>query len=124
MAQGQDLPVGLSSVSRLFADDTACHDTIKTTHDQVHLQEDLDKLAEWEGRWKMSFHPQKCSIVHMTRRKKTLERAYELHVLKSGDQREEAQEKKCSQHHHGVMQMKTWDRGQLASHRPANTENC
>ncbi|KAI8479428.1 hypothetical protein Bbelb_428470 [Branchiostoma belcheri] len=74
-----DLPVGLSSVSRLFADDTACHDTIKTTHDQVRLQEDLNKLAEWEGRWKMSFHPQKCSIVHMTRKKKTLERAYELH---------------------------------------------
>ncbi|KAI8516361.1 hypothetical protein Bbelb_049420 [Branchiostoma belcheri] len=58
----------------------ACHDTIKTTHDQVRLQEDLDKLAEWEGRWKMSFHPPKCSIDHMTRRKKTLERAYELHV--------------------------------------------
>ncbi|KAI8518354.1 hypothetical protein Bbelb_043710 [Branchiostoma belcheri] len=32
-----DLPVGLSSVSRLFADDTACHDTIKTTHDQELL---------------------------------------------------------------------------------------
>jgi hypothetical protein len=29
--------------------------------DAEYLQEDLDKLAEWEGKWKMAFHPDKCN---------------------------------------------------------------
>ena len=74
-----DLPSGLSSTVRLFADDTMCHNDVCTTSDQHLLQEDLDKLASWEEKWKMSFHPEKCSVLHMTRRRTTLEGNYTLH---------------------------------------------
>ncbi|KAI8516831.1 hypothetical protein Bbelb_054120 [Branchiostoma belcheri] len=74
-----DLPTGLTSSSRLFAGDTACHKLVKVARDQDHLQDDLDKLAEWEQRWKMCFHPQKCVTLHMTRSRKTRKREYRLH---------------------------------------------
>jgi hypothetical protein len=31
--------------------------------DADYLQEDLDKLAEWEGKWKITFHPDKCNVL-------------------------------------------------------------
>jgi hypothetical protein len=31
--------------------------------DTVHLQEDLDKLANWEQAWMISFHPEKCNVL-------------------------------------------------------------
>eukprot|EP00745_Piridium_sociabile_P003889 TRINITY_DN12257_c0_g1_i7.p1 TRINITY_DN12257_c0_g1~~TRINITY_DN12257_c0_g1_i7.p1 ORF type:complete len:205 (+),score=42.76 TRINITY_DN12257_c0_g1_i7:816-1430(+) len=74
-----DLPTGLSSTTRLFADDTACHKDVTADSDQHDLQADLDKLASWEQRWKMSFHPQKSSVVHMTRRRTTKKFDYHLH---------------------------------------------
>ena len=52
---------------------------MKNKGDQISLQNDLDKLATWEQRWKMSFHPQKCSVVHMTRRLNTDIYPYHLH---------------------------------------------
>ncbi|KAL8575234.1 hypothetical protein ACOMHN_042355 [Nucella lapillus] len=74
-----DLPTGLTSTARLFADDTACHQTVVSAHDQDSLQNDLNKLAAWEQCWKMSFHPQKCTTVHMTTSRTTAEREYQLH---------------------------------------------
>jgi len=83
-----DLPAGLSSTARLFADDTACQKVIKVARDQDLVQEDLHKLALWEQKWKMSFHPEKCITVHMSRSRKLMEREYELHghKLKACDQ--------------------------------------
>ena len=74
-----DLPAGLSSTARLFADDTMCHRDVDSKEEQRQLQEDLDKLAAWEEKWSMSFHPEKCSTLHMTRRRTTLDEAYTLH---------------------------------------------
>ena len=45
-----DLPSPLQSTTRLFADDTMCHNTIKKSTDQSVLQSDLDALAVWEER--------------------------------------------------------------------------
>ena len=56
-----DLPKGLQSTARLFADDTACHKTITTKEDQQVIQRDLDKLSHWEETWKMQFHPRYTS---------------------------------------------------------------
>jgi len=42
---------------------------IKSTIDVQHLQEDLDKLAIWEGKWKMAFHPDKCNVLSLARNK-------------------------------------------------------
>ena len=62
-----DLPSNLTATARLFADDTACHQTILSTANQDSLQQDLDKMATWEDKWKMEFHPKKCSTVHISK---------------------------------------------------------
>ena len=41
-----DMPDGIQSTVRLFADDTIAYVTISS--DAANLQQDLDKLAEWE----------------------------------------------------------------------------
>ena len=62
-----DLPAGLNSQTRLFADDCIIYRQIRTTLDHQILQNDLDMLADWEKRWGMDFHPQKCSVLRVTR---------------------------------------------------------
>jgi hypothetical protein len=32
-------------------------------NDAEHLQEDLDKLAQWGEDWCMQFHPAKCTVL-------------------------------------------------------------
>jgi hypothetical protein len=46
-----DMPDGIQSTVRLFADDTIAYVTISSDAD--NLQQDLDKLAEWESKWLM-----------------------------------------------------------------------
>ena len=60
----------------------------EATHKEKHvaaLQKDLDNLASWEKKWQMKFHPQKCSILRITRKKTTQIYEYQLHghILKS-----------------------------------------
>ena len=43
-----DLPEGLGSGVRLFADDTIVYLTLSPIDDAKNLQSDLDKLATWE----------------------------------------------------------------------------
>jgi hypothetical protein len=61
--------VSLFTVKRLFADDTIVYLTITSDIDSVSLQDDLNKLAKWEERWKMSFHPEKYNILTISRKK-------------------------------------------------------
>ena len=56
-----DLPDCVQSRTRLFADDCILYRQIKTQQDCAILQEDLTKLAAWEQKWGMAFHPDKCS---------------------------------------------------------------
>ncbi len=49
-----DMPDKITSKLRLFADDAIMNDSDTDT-----LQRDLDKLAEWETKWQMQFHPRK-----------------------------------------------------------------
>ena len=51
-----DLAQGLDSTVRLFADDTIAYMVIGDTSDSLRLQQDLDRLAHWEGIWQMQFH--------------------------------------------------------------------
>ena len=62
-----DLPDNIASNTRLFADDCIVYRTIRYHADQEALQEDLVRLAEWEDKWGMEFHPQKCSTLSVTR---------------------------------------------------------
>ena len=74
-----DIPTGIDSTVRLFADDTVVYLTISSDKDCSVLQADLAKLQEWETRWKMAFHPDKCNVLSITRKKKPIDHAYMLH---------------------------------------------
>ena len=74
-----DVPNNLKSTVRLLADDTIIYMTISNGTDATALQQDLDKLAKWEKTWQMEFHPQKCSVLHITRSRNLKYKQYTLH---------------------------------------------
>ncbi|KAI8514688.1 hypothetical protein Bbelb_072790 [Branchiostoma belcheri] len=76
-----DLPQRISSTSRLFADDTAVYRLITCSRDSAKLQEDLNKLEDWEREWDMAFHPDKCHQLPLTRARnpQTANTSYTLH---------------------------------------------
>ena len=53
--------------------------TMTSTNDAASLQKDLDNLASWEKKWQMQFHPQKCSVLQITRKKTKQIHDYQLH---------------------------------------------
>ena len=74
-----DLPEGLTSTVRLFVDDTIMYLGITGKKDTNTLQKDLDQLAEWEEKWDMQFHPDKCQVIPVTRKRSPLINKYTLH---------------------------------------------
>ena len=60
-----DLPNEIQSDIYMFADDTNVFRTIKTNDDQCILQDDLDELTAWSTKWLLTFHPDKCKIMHL-----------------------------------------------------------
>jgi hypothetical protein len=73
-----NLPEGLLSKIRSFADDCILYSQIKSINDHQFLQADLDSLARWELMLGIDFHPQKCSIVRVTGAKSPLRTNYIL----------------------------------------------
>jgi hypothetical protein len=67
------------STLRLFADDSILYKTIKDESDTHKLQEDLDAAVKWENDWLMQFHPDKCSVMHITTKKNPIHHKYVLH---------------------------------------------
>jgi UV DNA damage repair endonuclease len=45
----------------------------------ITLQKDLDKLGHWENEWCMKFHPDKCTVLRVTNKKKIIDAKYQLH---------------------------------------------
>ena len=82
-----DLPDNIGSNTRLFADNCIIYSTIRDHADQEALQENLVRLAEWEDKWDMEFHPQKCSTLSVTRSRSPLRYPYQLkgHTLEVQD---------------------------------------
>ena len=74
-----DLQSRLTSKVRLFADDTIIYLTIANEDDASTLQEDLNKLGQWENEWCMKFHPDKCNVLRVTNKTKKTEVSYHLH---------------------------------------------
>ena len=54
---------------RLFADDSLLYRTIHSTESCHQLQEDLTQLVQWSRTWQMSFHPAKCYILRVSRKR-------------------------------------------------------
>ena len=60
-----DLPREVSSSTLLFADDTKIYRWIKSIHDSLHLQNDLDRLVEWSKKWLLEFNESKCHVLSL-----------------------------------------------------------
>jgi hypothetical protein len=74
-----DLPLQTTSTTRLFADDSFLYRKIRTTEDAKALQEDLDRLQQWERDWLMSFNPSKCEVIRITRKRNPIRTTYYIH---------------------------------------------
>ena len=58
-----DLPNGLQSIPKLFADDTSLFATVNDiTISTVSLNNDLTKISEWVVQWKMNFNPDPSKV--------------------------------------------------------------
>ena len=64
-----DISLGLTSTTRLFADDTLIYMTLRNNSDAQKLQDDLRRREEWEDTWMMEFHPHKCIPVNPRQKK-------------------------------------------------------
>ena len=53
------------STAHLFADDCIIHRPIRNNDDTILLQNDLNKIAEWEFMWQMQFNIDKCFILRV-----------------------------------------------------------
>ena len=65
--------------ARLFADDCIVYRPIRNNDDTILLQNDLNKIAEWEFMWQMQFNIDKCFILRVGRPKHKLVHLYTLH---------------------------------------------
>ena len=74
-----DLQSRLTSKVRLLADDTIIYITIANKDDASTLQENLNKLGQWENEWCMKFHPDKCNVLRVTNKTKKTEANYHLY---------------------------------------------
>lgn len=79
LAYINDLPEVVQSNVKLFADDCLVYRTICSTSDTVQLQQDLSALEKWERDWQMAFHPQKCTTIHISRKRHPIKASYHLH---------------------------------------------
>ena len=71
--------MAVHSTARLFADDCIVHRPIRNNDDTILLQNDLNKIAEWEFMWQMQFNIDKCFILRVGRPKHKLLHVYTLH---------------------------------------------
>ena len=74
-----DMPEVTSSDIRLFADDSLLYRRITSGRDTEILQQDLAALERWEASWQMDFNPEKCTVMHVTNKKRPLITNYRLH---------------------------------------------
>ncbi|KAJ8041032.1 hypothetical protein HOLleu_15519 [Holothuria leucospilota] len=56
------------STLRLFADDSIHYREIKSTSDQIQLQNDLQKVFDWTSKWQMCFNATKCEFLQITKK--------------------------------------------------------
>ena len=75
-----DLPkCAKHSTPRLFADDCALYRRVSTDRDAALLQDDLESLQKWERTWMMQFHPSKCQVIRITKKRHPIIFPYQVH---------------------------------------------
>jgi hypothetical protein len=74
-----DLPEVVSSPVRIFADDCLVYRSINKVEDTSALQNDMSALQQWESDWQMMFHPEKCTTIHISKKRNPIHTGYKLH---------------------------------------------
>ena len=77
-----DHPDNINSTVRLFADDCVIYRNIRRSEDQRILQDDLNKLDQWEEAWLMKSYFAKCHSKRVTKHPlpKQITLDYSLHT--------------------------------------------
>ena len=73
-----DLPSKVYAKARLFADECLLYRNIMTDEDAESLQDDLNKLQDWESDWQMHFNPDKCELIRITNKRKIINASYHI----------------------------------------------
>jgi hypothetical protein len=73
-----DIATDIKSTLRLFADDSILYREINCSDDQALLQDDLNRVFQWAGKWQMCFNAAKCEALTITRKTKPLKHTYEV----------------------------------------------
>ena len=60
-----DLDTNVVSKILKFADDTKLCHRARNPDAIMELQEDINKLIEWENNWQMNFNVDKCSVTNI-----------------------------------------------------------
>ena len=81
LAYINDLPSKVNAKARHFADDCLLYRHIKTDEDAESLQDDLNKLQDCETDWQMHFNPDKCELIRITNKRKTINATYHIHNI-------------------------------------------
>ena len=58
---------------------TIIYKEIHSENDARNLQQDLEAAARWEQDWLMCFHPDKCNVLSITQKQKSIKFTYKLH---------------------------------------------
>ena len=74
-----DLPLGINSHCRLFADDCLLYRQIGSKLDVDILQQDLSSLEVWAETWLMQFNPTKCIVLTVSNRPSPTTVQYKLY---------------------------------------------
>lgn len=82
LAYINDMPEGIQSTVKLFADDSLLYRKISSKQDCVELQQDLDRLQEWEKKWQMAFNAEKCEVLCISNKKHPIQHSYFIHGQK------------------------------------------
>ena len=75
-----DLIESITSSVKLFADDCLIYRTIHSSNDAIQLQEDLAQLGLWMNSRQMTLNPHKCSIMHISNKRKTVCAKYTIDI--------------------------------------------
>ena len=59
-----------------MTNDAIAYLTTSNSNDAEALQKDLDKLGQWENEWCMKCHPDKCTVLSVANKKKTIDAKY------------------------------------------------
>ena len=60
-----DLPKTVQCGIKLFADDTKVYVRSDIPGNPDCLQNDITRLQDWSDKWLLSFHPDKCKVMHI-----------------------------------------------------------